>query len=405
MAPIPTKETICLLGGGNATHVMTALFASKGHEVRILSTFKDEAERLGDAEITCTQQGMKIQGKATKVSKNPAEVVPGCSYIICALPAFAHEGYLRLIEPYLSESTIVGAFAGQGGFDLLARHFGCSQIFAGDTLPWACRIIEFGKHVEILGTKTQLDIALSGDQQKILGTLQTFIGPAPRLVVKESFLSITIMNPNAICHPAILYGRWHNSDSAEEPPLFYAGVDAFTADLLAKMSDEVLNIKSAILDAYPNVDLSGVVHITDYLRRAYPDDIKDVSSLQSCFITHVGYVGLTHPCLYDNDLHAYVPNFQHRYLSEDIPCGLVVVKGIAELCHTPTPTIDLVLDWSQKKLGLQFLLMDTENPENPTGGPTVSGAKDLHLSRAPQAYGFCSDLHAYMLANDYISTS
>ena len=35
-----------------------------------------------------------------------------------------------------------------------------------------------------------------------------------------------------------------------------------------------------------------------------------------------------------------VPNFQARYLVEDIPYGLVAIRGVGELLGVPTPTID-----------------------------------------------------------------
>ena len=36
---------------------------------------------------------------------------------------------------------------------------------------------------------------------------------------------------------------------------------------------------------------------------------------------------------------AFVPLFDHRYFNEDLPCGILVQKGIAELAGVPTPMI------------------------------------------------------------------
>ena len=43
----------------------------------------------------------------------------------------------------------------------------------------------------------------------------------------------------------------------------------------------------------------------------------------------------------------YRPDYKYRYLSEDIPCGLCVCKGVAELLGVPTPEMDLVIAWAQ----------------------------------------------------------
>ncbi|UCF28468.1 MAG: NAD/NADP octopine/nopaline dehydrogenase family protein, partial [Chloroflexota bacterium] len=70
------------------------------------------------------------------------------------------------------------------------------------------------------------------------------------------------------------------------------------------------------------------------------------------------------------------PDFQARYLSEDVPFALLATRGIAELAGVPTPTIDQVLTWSQARLGKEYLV-DGE----------LTG-KDLSSSRSPQRYGY-----------------
>jgi hypothetical protein len=65
-------------------------------------------------------------------------------------------------------------------------------------------------------------------------------------------------------------------------------------------------------------------------------------------------------------------------LSEDVPFGLVVLRGIAELADLPTPTIDRVISWAQKQLGKEYLV------EGKLKG------RDLVATRAPQRFGFRS---------------
>mmetsp|Transcript_25398 Transcript_25398/g.82139 ORF Transcript_25398/g.82139 Transcript_25398/m.82139 type:complete len:408 (-) Transcript_25398:953-2176(-) len=403
----PFQKTILLCGGGNATHVMTALFGSAGHRVRILSTFGDEAERLEASQgITCRcDDGTERTGRPEKVSKRPEDVVPGCEYVILAVPAFAHESYLALIEPYVSSTLTVGAFPGQGGFDTCVRSALRGKdcvVFAGETLPWACRIVDFGKRVDVLGTKKEVDVAVSPVHrtEATLEALQDLLGPEPRLCAVGSFLSVTLMNINQIWHPTISYGRFKDWDGTpfEAPPPFYEGVDDFTAKMLTAMSDEILHVKRVVNDKYPDVDLGGVVHVREWITRAYGDDIKDPSNLMTSINTNKGYQGLTHPCVEAKEktqqgLPGFLPDFRYRYFTEDVPFGLLVSKGIAELAHVKTPAIDTVIDWCQSKLGRQYLTATDD-------GLTLQGATDLDKSRAPQRYGF-HDLHSYMVAHKY----
>ena len=157
------------------------------------------------------------------------------------------------------------------------------------------------------------------------------------------------MNINAIWHPTITYGQYRNWDGGPVPapgPLFYEGVDSFTADLLSSMSDEVLLVKEWIMQQYPSLDLFGIRHVRDWMTRAYGEDIGNRSSLLSMLHTNKGYIGLRHPVSRVND-HTdslVMPNFQYRYMTEDLPCGLVVIRGIAELAGVNVPHIDQVIE-------------------------------------------------------------
>jgi ketol-acid reductoisomerase len=147
------KTKVLLCGGGNAIHVLTALIASKPNcEVSIFSTFPGEAQRITDSMpsegIQCMNDlGPDKYGKPVRVSDKAEDVVPGSDIIILAIPSFTHEIYLRAVQPFVKPGVVVGAMPGEGGFDMCARHvFGKefvdqSNIFALETLPWACRIL------------------------------------------------------------------------------------------------------------------------------------------------------------------------------------------------------------------------------------------------------------------------
>jgi hypothetical protein len=70
-----------------------------------------------------------------------------------------------------------------------------------------------------------------------------------------------------------------------------------------------------------------------------------------------------------------VPDFHNRYLTEDVPCGLVVTRAIAQLTATPTPVIDEVLTVTSEWMGKEYLV-----------NRTLAG-KDLGETPIPQNYG------------------
>jgi len=140
------------------------------------------------------------------------------------------------------------------------------------------------------------------------------------------------------------------------------------------MSAEVGDIAQHMSTKRKDVDMSSVISIHDWYLKTYASDITDGSSLKSSLMTNYAYRGLTHPCVKTDE--GYLPDFKHRYMTEDIPFGLAVLRGIGEAAGVATPHIDAVLTWAQEKMGKSYLV-----------DGKLTG-KDLKESRAPQAYGF-----------------
>jgi hypothetical protein len=237
-----------------------------------------------------------------------------------------------------------------------------------------------GKAVDILGTKKQLAGALQGNLAQVriadpVGCLQSLLGDLSKLVVSGHLLGMTLMAPN-YCHPPMMYGRWKdwNGSPLEEPPLFYHGIDESTSELVEKISDEVLKISYSVATEFPDVDLSHVIPLYEWDIIHYRNYIKDRTNLMTTTTTNSRYEGITHPMLPTID-GKYMPNFNQRFITEDVPFNLVVIRGIAEIAGVQTPYIDTVLSWCQNKLEKEYLV-----------GSRLVG-KDLATTRCPQRYG------------------
>jgi hypothetical protein len=105
--------------------------------------------------------------------------------------------------------------------------------------------------------------------------------------------------------------------------------------------------------SYGSLDLSGVLSIHEWLRVSYPTQTKDARSVATCFRT--GPLQARKAPMLEVCAGSYVPNFQYRYLSEDVPFGLAIVKAIALIADVDTPAIDTVLNWTQDKLSKRYL--------------------------------------------------
>lgn len=204
--------TVLIVGGGNAAHVLAAMCGDDSRERivgRLLSTVGDEAERIkagidenGGIVANVHHDGSTIKGKLEIVSNDVEKCTTGADVIIFALPAFAHQPLLEKMAPFVKDGATIGAFPARGAFDscvidcLGLEKASRVTIFGLETLPWACRIKEYGKTVDILGTKRDVDVAVSptGGADHACKRLQRIIGPLPTLTPVGNFLALTLMN-------------------------------------------------------------------------------------------------------------------------------------------------------------------------------------------------------------------
>jgi hypothetical protein len=380
------KVTIC--GGGNGAQTLVPIAARNlGCPVDVYASFADEAEQLrvgvvahGGIEVTGA-----VQGKARPrwVSADPAEVIPGSNVVVLVLPAFAHESTLRQIVPFLDEGAWVGAMPARGGFDYCAAQILVEhgrddvRLFGLQTLPWACRIREYGQVVHVLGVKKVVDAAsrpaapslspptfggMKGGEP-LVSLLERMLGLP--IGAAANMLALTLANTGQLIHPGIMYALFADWDgtllSVDDVPLFYHGLSQEGAQTLTGLSDEVQAIRARL---EPALDLSAVRPLKAWLLRSYGDAIADPSSLRSAFVTNRAYAGLKAP------VHAvspgqFVPDFRARYLAEDVPFGLAVSRAIASLAGVETPTMDRVIAWASVQLGKDYLGRDASEVRIP----------------------------------------
>ena len=251
-------------------------------------------------------------------------------------------------------------------------------LFATSTLPWACRLITVGREVHIYGTKSSVVCAVHphAAESEVVEFLDSLFCRYPKLEM-NNFLALELMNPGSILHPTIFRGvvrsHWNPSGAWLRPPLFFAEVDDRTAGELTVLSAEYLALRSVIERRF-GLNLESVIPIRDWLDRSYPGDIPDRTSFKTMLNSTRPYQLVPMPCVRRPD-GACAPDYQNRYVAEEIPCGLMAVKGIAALVGIPTPQLDDMLEWGQAVLKKEYLV----NGE-------LKG-RDLNETRAPQRFG------------------
>jgi len=361
--------TIC--GSGNGGHAL-AVAASQNFDGDINWLVHSE-ETAGLVHESMLKGGLGSTGaiiaraeRLQTVSSDAAKVIPDADIIMIVAPAFLHKEIIAQITPHLKTTALIGCLPARGGFEFEAYRQipgiepeGQRKIFGLQTLPWSTRIVEKGAVVNFGAVKDKVLMAASPSQhcKDIATQISKILGV--ELIPTKTFLDIILGNPGQFIHPGLMYGHFASRSGAPiEPdniPRFFAHATDQMGSLIESMSDEAIEI-SNMLDVKSEglLDVSGIPHIHDWLCLSYPNQTSDTSTVATCFRTgplHVRQV----PTSY-SPTGKLVPDFSGRYLCEDVPYGLVITKAIAELAQVNTPTIDLVINWAQSKIGKKYLV-------------------------------------------------
>ena len=387
--PRPRGQVLTICGSGNAGHAL-AVAASQRFEGAInwLTGSEDRAALLRER---VSRDGLRstgvILGRATRlqtISSDPADVIPEADLVLIVVPAYGHSTVLRRIGPHLHETATVGCLPTRGGFEfevsrLLTDSASESRtIFGLQTLPWSTRVTEPGAVVHFGAAKAT--VALAARPNEDAGTLAATLAPilGTEVVPTDGFLNLTLGNPGQFIHPGLMYGHFRSWNGEtygrDEIPLFYADATDEMGSFVARLSAEAVAVADVIAEGSGGrIDVSGVVPILDWLRASYAHVTGDVATVATCFRT--GPIQARQAPMVEVAPTRVSPNFRYRYLTEDVPFGLVVTRSIAEIVGVPTPCIDEVVAWYEQVSGAAYL-----------AGGTLSGpdARELPL---PQNHG------------------
>jgi hypothetical protein len=384
------RFTVAVVGGGNLGHVFVARLAARGDvEVRWLVSSEARAATL--AQGMAPHGGVRLQdpdgevtvGRPAHLTADPGVAIPGAQVVLLCLPTSHEAAAVARVAPHLDAGAWLGAVPATGGSQWMARQALAPlgrpvEVFGVSAIPWMCKSDRPGE-VRVLAAKTINGHAVAGSTPGLgarVGDVLTALTGAAALDI-GAFLQITLNAGNQVLHPGIMFTRFAGWDGAPlpEPPFFYDDLSAEAADTLATLDGELMDIKGAVERA-AQVGLPTVLPLIISIQASYGDAILDPTDLRTTITSNRGYRGIRIPMRKVPGGYVLEPN--NRVFLEDVPYGLVVLRGIADLAGVPTPKLDQILTWAQAQMGKVYLR------DGRLDGP------DLPESGAPQRYGITS---------------
>lgn len=317
------SRVVAILGAGNGGKAMAADLTLRGFSVRLYDRFP---EAVADVR---NRGGIYLQGTAISgfapvetATTDLLTAVSGADVVVIVVPAYAHEFLIDQLIPLLEAGQTVLFTPGYLGSVTLRRRIRAErpglQVLVAETgsLPYACRLIGPAE-VGLRGVKQVLDVAAcpAGDTEQayhVLTPLFACLTPATNV------LEVSLGNPNPVAHvPTCLlnYGRWETPRS----PTWH-DFEEWVTPGIARFQLRLDNERLAVIDA---LKLRG--HDSQsWSLRAYGGKPKDSLTTRG-------------------EIPSNALAVPERYITEDVPMGLVPLEALGRVAGVNTPVTSLLI--------------------------------------------------------------
>ncbi len=330
---------ITVYGGGGLGHTCAGMLSQ--HEDVKINMLTSKADLWHQTFDLYTPNGV-LKGKLNSIADKPEKVIPQSDMVLLCLPAFLVEKAIADIEPWLSDSALVGTVVASSGFFLFCHNIlpKKTPLFGFQRVPYISRIIEYGSSANLLGFRDELIVATENiaDKEGFREVCQKLF--AEKIRFADSFYEVTLSNSNPILHTGRLYTMWKDWDGKplSRCPLFYKEWTYEASEIEIKMDEEffallhALHVKTdnidTLLEHYEANDAAGMTRKLQ--------SIQALSSIQS-------------PMKKTNE--GWMPDFSSRYFTEDFPFGLKIIHDLSHREKVNCPYIDQVYQWGMSCIG------------------------------------------------------
>ena len=325
---------IAIVGAGHGGLTAAAEHTLAGHEVRLLES-PDFAEAFAPVrksrEITLTGVGTVGTAKLAVATHDPREALPGAAVVLVIAPSVAQESLARLCGPYLEDGQYVFLLPGGFGswvFARTLREMGLRKdIVFGEsaTLPYGARRSgpnEVAVHIRtVCNPFAALPARATSQAAGVLRQLY------PEIVEVGNVLDVALDNTNPCVHPVpTLLSASRIEHSGGEFWLYREAMTPSTWRVMRAVDAERVAIREAFGLQPPHYGL--------------PEEVGQV------FVGQFGWNGI------EAGRQMKGPRaLAERYLTEDVPMGLVLYSSLGRVAGAPTPKIDAVIELVSSLLG------------------------------------------------------
>ena len=336
------RGLVAVLGGGNGGHAVAANLSLAGFKVNFfeLPQFAESFEKvLRTKEIQI--QGISVDGvvKLNHATTDIQQAIKDAEVIFVITPAFGHKAMAEVCVPFIQDGQIIVLMPGSGGslefVKMIKQKKMKREITFAETctLPYGARLKGPG-HVSVLINAVILPTGVFPAKKtgEVIPKLKQFY---PTIIPAKDVLEAAINNPNPIVHPATtLLSATRIEHSKGEFYLYAEGMTPAVARAFQSLNEERLSICKALgykLYHWDNLEFKNynLGETEDECRYRILNTSMDAAFGKDGIYAGMKMKGPEH--------------LKDRYVTEDVPYGMVLTSTLGDLLRIPTPTHDAVI--------------------------------------------------------------
>jgi opine dehydrogenase len=335
--PLPT---VAIIGAGIGGIYLAAELGTLGCALRL--TDRDGSRLLPIR----TRGGLDVDpggfAAIERVTTDLAEAVDGAVVIAVCTGGTYQESVATALAPLLRDGQIVLLIQGNTGGSLVVRRAldtaGCTaavDIAEMDNYPYSCWRPQPTLIRPIVRKKFLQIAAFPGKRtDAVFKRLSPLF---PHAVAAPTVISTGFTNANAMLHVANCVANAGKIDRGEAYKFYAEGVTPSVARLYTAINAERVAVAAALGAQVPNLE--------DWFWRTY--GVRGATLPETCQLLTTNVDG-------PYQATGTPRSWDHKYIAEDVPVGLMPMRALGAAAGVPTPAIDAVIRLAQIMASTDF---------------------------------------------------
>jgi opine dehydrogenase len=336
--------TVAIVGAGIGGVYLAADLGTRGVKLRL--TDRDDS-RLADIRA---RGGLDVEGADGKITHSAVEhvtadlaaAVDGADVVAVCTGGTYQDGVARGLAPLLRDGQTILLIQGNTGGALAFRRSldaaGCHaqvDVAEMDNYPYSCWRIG-PTHIRPIVAKKFLQIAAFPGNR--IDPVFARLGPLfPHAVAAPTIASTGFMNANAMLHVANCVANAGKIDRGESYKFYAEGVTPAVGRLYQAINAERVAVAAALGAQVPTLE--------DWFERTY--GVRGATLSETCQLLTTNSDG-------PYQATGTPKSWDHKYIAEDVPVGLMPMRALGEAAGVPTPAIDAVIKLAQTLADTDF---------------------------------------------------